>query len=168
MESQEKSIDSIPGWDEYFLNMLSAIKARSKDTSVKFGCVIVGPQHDIRTTGYNSFPRKIRDNVAARYERPEKYLWFEHAERNAIYNAARTGTPLEGCTLYVNGVPCMDCARGAVQVGIERLVYDGKYWDEYIESLKARGVANTWVDHIHKVSELFNEAGVTFEKFYSV
>jgi dCMP deaminase len=86
--------------------------------------LIIGPDHEIRTTGYNSFPRGIDDSVAERYERPEKYFWIEHAERNAIYSAARVGIPLNGCTLYLNWMPCMDCARAIIQSGIKRLVVD--------------------------------------------
>ena len=47
--------------------------------------------------------------------RPTKYLWIEHAERNAICNAARAGTATEGCTIFVEIMPCMDCARAVVQ-----------------------------------------------------
>ena len=48
--------------------------------------------------------------------------WTEHAERNAIYNAARLGISLAGCTCYVNWFPCIDCARAIIQAGIVRLV----------------------------------------------
>ena len=57
-----------------------------------------------------------------RRQRPEKYLWTEHAERNAFYNAARIGVSLKNGTLYVNRVPCPDCARGVVQAGISQVV----------------------------------------------
>lgn len=114
----------IPSWDAYFMNMLPAIAARSKDPNTKTGCLIVGPAHEIRTTGYNSFPRNINDTAPERLERPEKYFWIEHAERNAIYNAARVGIPLGGCTLYLNWLSCMDCARAIIQSGIVRVVVD--------------------------------------------
>ena len=105
----------VPGWDEYYLDICKVVAARSKDPNTQIGCVIAGPAHEIRSTGYNSLPRGIRDDVPERLERPTKYLWMEHAERNAIYNAARCGTPLEGCTLYVEIMPCMDCGRAIVQ-----------------------------------------------------
>ena len=40
--------------------------------------VIVGKNKEIVSTGYNSFPRGINDNLKERQERPEKYYWFEH------------------------------------------------------------------------------------------
>lgn len=142
----------VPGWDEYYLNICKMVAARSKDPNTQIGCVIAGPAHEIRSTGYNSLPRGIRDDVAERLERPTKYLWMEHAERNAIYNAARCGTPLEGCTLYVEIMPCMDCGRAVVQAGIKEVVISrermSQYSSEYFE------------EHFRNVVELFREAGV--------
>jgi dCMP deaminase len=71
--------------------------------------------------GYNGFPRGCDDSVASRYERPDKYLYTEHAERNAIYHAARHGVTLKGCSMYVTLFPCADCARGIIQAGIKKL-----------------------------------------------
>lgn len=114
------------GWTEYFFNLIGPIKSKSKDPNTKVGCIIVGPDNEIRSTGYNSFPRGIIDTYPDRKERPEKYLWIEHSERNAIYNAARVGVPLKGCTIYMEGIPCMDCARAIIQAGIIRIIFDAK------------------------------------------
>ena len=108
-------------WCDYYMKLATTVALKSKDKSTQIGCVIVGPDHEIRSTGYNSFPRGINDNIDARQERPEKYFWFEHAERNAIYNAARMGTSLQGCALYIPWFPCIDCARAIVQSGIVNL-----------------------------------------------
>ena len=108
-------------WDEYFMQMAKLVATKSKDRSTKVGCVIVGPNHEIRTTGYNGFCRGVDDDVDLRHEKPEKYFWAEHAERNAIYNAARNGIPLEGCTAYVTLLPCADCTRGLIQSGVKRI-----------------------------------------------
>lgn len=109
-------------WDKRFLELAGYIGQWSRDRSRKVGCVIVGPQREVRALGYNGFPRGIDDTAAERYERPNKYLWTEHAERNAIFQAARIGTPLEGCTMYLPWFPCMACARAIVQAGIAQLV----------------------------------------------
>lgn len=109
-------------WDDYFMNLATQVAKRCKDRSTKIGCVLVGPDNEIRATGYNSFPRGINDNDDARHQRPEKYFWTEHAERNAIYAAARVGTPLKGCRAYLPWLPCMDCARALVQSGISEVV----------------------------------------------
>ena len=129
---------TVPDWDSYYLAICRVVATRSKDPLTKLGCVIAGPAHEIRSTGYNSFPRGIRDDVTERSERPEKYLWMEHAERNAIYNAARAGTALEKCTIYVELMPCMDCARAIVQAGIEEVVIDADRMSRYSSEFYGR------------------------------
>jgi dCMP deaminase len=143
---------AVPNWDEYYLKVCRVIASRSKDPATQVGCVIVGPAHEIRSTGYNSFPRGIRDDVPERLERPEKYLWMEHAERNAIYNAARAGTPLEGCTIYIEIMPCMDCTRAIVQAGIREVVIDAGRMNQY---------ASEYYDqHFRSARVLLEEAGI--------
>jgi len=142
----------IPGWDKYYLDICRAVAARSKDPNTQLGCVIIGPAHEIRSTGYNSFPRGIRDDIPERLARPAKYLWIEHAERNAICNAARAGTATEGCTLYVEIMPCMDCARAIVQAGIRSVVVSA-------ERMKAYS-SDYYNEHFSMVEVLFGEAGV--------
>lgn len=135
-------------WDSYFMTMANHVASRSKDRSTKVGCVIVGPDNEVRSTGYNSFPRGINDNAPERHERPEKYLWTEHAERNAIYNAARMGTALKGCRAYLPWFPCMDCARALVQAGIVELVAHEPEDNE------------RWREDFKRARVLFAEAGV--------
>ena len=40
-------------WDSYFIKMLDVVKLKSKDTSTQVGAIIVGPNHEIRSTGFN-------------------------------------------------------------------------------------------------------------------
>lgn len=142
----------VPNWDQYYLDICKVVASRSKDPHTQIGCVVVGPAHEIRSTGYNSFPRGIRDNVPERLERPAKYLWMEHAERNAICNAARAGTSTEGCTIYVEIMPCMDCARAIVQAGIADVVVSAVRMAEYSSEY--------YDQHFGLVEVLFGEAGV--------
>lgn len=94
----------------------------SKDPSTKVGCVVIGSSNQVLTQGFNGFPRGANDSLARYMDRAVKYKWIEHAERNAIYNAARTGTSLMGATLYVPWFPCAECARAIVQSGITTAV----------------------------------------------
>jgi dCMP deaminase len=112
----------VADWDSRFMRLALHIAEWSKDRSTKVGCVIVGPANEVRAIGYNGFPRNINDGEQSRHERPLKYSWTEHAERNAIYNAARIGVPLESCRMYLPWFPCMDCARAIVQSGIKELI----------------------------------------------
>jgi|GEM_PF-37876 len=137
--------------DDYFMSMVYLVASPSKDLSTHIGAVIVGPDNEVRSTGYNSFVRGINDDVPERQERPEKYFWFEHAERNAIYNAARVGIPLKGCRMYTNGVPCTNCTRGIIQVGIIEVIVD-KFWDA--------SNSEKWSEEAKRSLLMFGEAGV--------
>ena len=128
-------------WVEYFLNIAEQVKLKSKDQSTQIGAVIVGEDKEVLSTGYNSFPRGLDDSKQERQERPEKYFWMEHAERNAIYNAARIGVSLKNSIIYLtSGLPCMDCARGIVNSGIKTVyckqVCTTKNKDKWDESQK--------------------------------
>jgi len=112
-------------WQEYFRGIAHQVKLKSKDRNTQIGAVIVGSDKEIVSTGYNSFPRGIDDYNRDRQERPEKYYWMEHAERNAIYNAARIGVSTKGCTMYLTcGMPCADCMRGIINAGITKIVIE--------------------------------------------
>lgn len=133
------------------MSMAYLVASKSKDERTHVGAVVVGPNNEIKTTGYNSFVRGLDDNVKERQEKPEKYYWFEHAERNAIYNATLIGTSLKGCKMYTNGVPCMDCARGIVQSGILEVIVD-RDWD------KTNSPED--IEHMKRSLEMFQEVGV--------
>lgn len=111
-------------WDELFILQANLIAQKSKDPSTKVGCVIVSDDNAILSMGFNGFPRGIDETYADRWKRPEKYFWVEHAERNAIYNAARHGISLNGARAYLNWEPkpCADCTRALIQVGIKEII----------------------------------------------
>lgn len=114
---------NIEKWDHRFLALASYIAQQwGKDRSTKVGCILANEHKDILSFGYNGFPRGVNDDVEERHQRPDKYMWTEHAERNAIYNAARRGTITDGCTAYVPWFPCCDCCRALIQAGIKTLV----------------------------------------------
>lgn len=126
-------------WDEFFIQQAELWATKSKDRSTKVGVVVVGEGNAILSAGYNGFPRGVDDDKDERHERPAKYLFTEHAERNAVYNAANIGVSLRGSTVYFNfePIPCADCCRALIQAGVTRLVgykrpFPGKgtQWEE--------------------------------------
>jgi dCMP deaminase len=140
-------------WDRRFLDLARHVGKWSKDQSRQVGCVIVGPSREIRAIGYNGFPRGADDSPdSLRNSRPNKYLWTEHAERNAIYQAARVGITVSGCTMYLPWFPCMDCARAIVQVGISRLI-----------ALQPDVSEETWGEQFLAAKELLDEASVEIQ-----
>lgn len=140
-------------WHSYFMHLAEQVALKSKDSSTKLGAIVVGPDHEIRATGYNSFPRGINDDVPERQVRPEKYKYFEHAERNAFYNAARHGASLKDCTLYCAWLPCTDCARGIIQVGVAKLV------------VKSFDVPSRWALDMATSVTMLKEAGVEIQNY---
>ena len=140
-------------WHYRFMEVATLISSWSKDNSTKTGAVVVGPDREIRATGYNGPVRGVDDDVDERYERPTKYDFFEHAERNAIYNACLCGTSLKGCTIYVTHFPCTDCARAIIQSGIKQVV------THELEQ-NANTPQNTWRDRILYSQQMLKEAGI--------
>lgn len=144
-------------WDEYFTNMLGPVAAKSKDKSRQVGAIVVGASHNILSTGFNGLPRGCHDYRPERDERPEKYYWYEHAERNAIYNAARHGVRLEGATLYVNLFPCVDCARAVVQAGVKRVcapspdLHDKVFGEQFKRSIRMMSEAGVAISRTPSV-----------------
>lgn len=143
-------------WNERFMELAKLISTWSKDESTKVGCVVVGPDKEIRSTGYNGFPRGVNDKIAARKVRPTKYKFTEHAERNAIFNAVLYGASCKGCVMYVTFPPCVDCARGIIQSGIREVIYLDIPDDK---SQKIPG----WRDDLKTSFDMFDEAGVLYK-----
>jgi len=140
-------------WDELFILQAALISQKSKDPSTKVGCVIVNDDNVILSTGFNGFPRNINENHDERWKRPEKYHWVEHAERNAIFNAARVGVSLNGAKAYLNWEPkpCADCTRALIQAGIKEVIGPERKW-------KGAGAGRHYsIDH---AEEMLREAGV--------
>jgi dCMP deaminase len=105
-------------WDEYFMKLAVDVSSRSPDSNTKHGCVIVDSSHKIVSTGYNGFPAGGPDNELPN-TRPEKYDFIIHAEMNAILNAR---CDLRGCSMYITGLPCKNCLKHIVGVGIKKLI----------------------------------------------
>lgn len=121
-------------WDRRFKALAEHIARWSSHRGRHIGAVIVGPDQEIRSTGYNGFPRGVDDTIESRYNRADgsKYLWSLCGERNAVSNAARIGVSVRGCTMYIGSehpdedpaFPCADCAKEIIQAGIATLVCD--------------------------------------------
>lgn len=228
-------------WDKFFIEMAMLISSKSKDPSTKVGCVIVGPDNEVRSTGYNGFPRGVIELADARkhapreiqksfagneymvsctcgdlitlgtarrgnwdnlemmsveedpaslralveshehfnqpelvlhperWERPLKYDFVEHAERNAVYNAARVGIPLKGCRAYLNWEPhpCKDCAKAFIQAGITEVIGPDIDFPNHLKT-EAEGKGLKWDSgdawNFTVSRQMMDEAGVTYTR----
>jgi dCMP deaminase len=84
--------------------------------------------------GCNSFPPGVR-NLPERIAGDNRFIWLEHAERAAIFEAARRGIATDGGTLVSTYFPCTDCARAIVQTGVKTVAtprpeFDDPVWGE--------------------------------------
>lgn len=159
MGETNEEMSPIPGWDELFMRHAYLMATKSKDKSSKIGAVMVR-DGSIIAEGYNGLPRGVNDNKVYRDERPEKYFWYEHAERNTIYNCAKHGIATNGATLYFFATPCADCARAIIQSGIKEIVHH-KQWDDV-------GFNKTdirWKESTQRSLDLLNEGGVSIRWF---
>tara|TARA_R110000851_G_scaffold137610_2_gene273613 strand:+ start:1169 stop:1606 length:438 start_codon:yes stop_codon:yes gene_type:complete len=115
---------------QHYSTLISIAESDSDDLQTQVGCVITDDVGRVLVTSANKFTAGVTatvDNTA----RPEKYDWIEHAERNAIYSAAKKGVSLLDATMYLAVFPCVECARAIAQTGISKL-YTGSIagWDE--------------------------------------
>ena len=117
-------------WDEYFMGVALLAAKRSKDPNTQVGACIVNRSRRILSTGYNGFPYGCSDDTFSwdRSGDDTKYKYVVHAELNAILNAH--GKSLEGARLYVDLVPCNECAKAISQSGISEVVY---LYDKYAD-----------------------------------
>jgi dCMP deaminase len=146
-------------WDDKFIRLAKEISTWSKDPSTQVGAVIINENRRILATGYNGFPRGIRDIEERLSNRDEKYKFVVHAEMNAIYNATFSGVSLDGATLYVWGLPaCSECAKGIIQVGIKRVVMaDVSHLSGDINKVEK------WQKSFEISSALFDEATIEYK-----
>ncbi|MBR59099.1 MAG: hypothetical protein CMH54_13910 [Myxococcales bacterium] len=136
-------------WHQRFIELARHIAGWSKDPSTKVGCVIVGSDREIRSTGFNGFPRGINDTEERLHDREKKYPLICHAEENAIMHAARIGVSLKDCSAYVTWPPCTRCARSLVQAGVREVRYPS-----------GLEIPERWMDDFDLSNQLFQEAGV--------
>ncbi len=141
-------------WEKYLTDICKVVASKSKDRSTKVGCVITGPDHEIRTTGYNGFVRGADDTREDWYQRPLKYEVTVHAEANAVCAAARVGIPLKGCIAYVSLPPCAHCALLLTQAGVKEVKVLG-----YPEGW---ATLDTWKEQFKIAEEIFKEGKISF------
>ena len=152
-------------WDDYFLHLASQVLLKSKDPSTKVGAIITDDKHSIIATGFNGFPRSIEDTEDRLNNRDMKLKLVVHAEMNAVFNAARSGIALKGCTLYLaatdstglvwGGPPCSRCSVEVIQTGINTII-----------SYPKKAVPSRWHEDLVLSESLLNEAGVDYREVY--
>ena len=122
----------------------------SPDPSTQNSAVLAKQNGSVfmETWAVNELPNGVM-STEERWERPAKYHYVEHAERNAIYNAARRGIATRGLVLISPWAACSDCARAIIQAGISQLIrHEHNFLPEH------------WQESITRADEMLLESGV--------
>jgi len=100
------------------VDMPTALRAAASSPNRvrQVGAVLV-TRDGTRITSCNTFPAGVRD-LDERHEGDGRFVWMEHAERHAIFEAARRGVATAAARITTTFFPCIDCARAIVDAGI--------------------------------------------------
>jgi dCMP deaminase len=100
-------------------------------------------------SGFNGFPANISDSFERYNNREFKLAAVVHAEKNALFNAAKNGSTTEGCTAYVTWPPCSQCASALIQAGVSKVICPAP-----------KTAPERWRDNFIFADDLLYEAGV--------
>lgn len=124
----ERFINRRPTINEVLMLQAWSWSFRGTCSRRRVGVVIADERGYIRTNGYNGSLSGMPHCEPHSDHQPCDVS--EHAERNAIYRAARKGISIEGCNVYSTDSPCVGCARGIVQSGITKVFYARPYRED--------------------------------------
>lgn len=114
---------SRPDWDKYFLSLAEQVSTRATCKRAKHGCVLV-IDNTILSTGYNGSPPGTPHCIDSECILINNHCKVcNHAEMNAVCQAAIKGIKTEGSTAYITGDPCCDCLRILLCSKIAKIVY---------------------------------------------
>ena len=154
-------------WDRYFHKTCETIATKSPCLSRKIGALLVrdnsivstgynGPPRGIPHCGHDRFMKDKTLSNLSQYYSPEKisttcprrlmnyksgegiqYCIAQHAEENAVSNAARLGVSTIGTTLYLNSIiPCQKCFGTLINAGVVEIVAESvEFYDPHTELL---------------------------------
>ncbi len=125
-----------PSWDDYFMATAVLLSTRSPCERLHVGCVIVTAgerKNRLVAAGYNGFLPGTPHTSRLREGHEQATV---HAEQNAVADAARRGSSVEGCVAYVTHYPCINCAKILAAAGIAEIRYREDYKnDPFVEPL---------------------------------
>lgn len=138
-------------WATRMLNMAREVASWSKDESTKVGAVITTTDGSPISWGFNGMAMGVNDDIPERHDRPMKYKWMCHAERNAL---DLSNGSVENCVMFVTFSPCSSCAQSIIQRKIKTVVVDTKSSPE--------NAPDRWKEDMLIAKEMLTEAGVEY------
>lgn len=155
-----------PSWDEYFMLQAELAKLRSNCMTRQVGAVIVRGNRQI-ATGYNGTPPGVKNCFDGGCKRCQLRMegkiesgasldrcLCNHAEANAIMHCAILGieTGAEDVVLYTTFVPCLECTKMAITIGIKKIFCLDSYPETDFDLIREAGLQVTKLDkeRIHR------------------
>jgi dCMP deaminase len=131
-----------PKFVELYSDIAERVSKLSSARRLQVGAIVVRDDRII-SIGYNGMPAGWDNNCEHLQEdgtlktRPEVL----HAEMNALMKLARSYESGLGADLFITHSPCMECAKGIYQAGINRVYYSQQYRSrEGIQFLKQSNI----------------------------
>jgi dCMP deaminase len=124
-----------PSWDQYFIEIAQVVARRGNCMKRQVAAVVVKDDRVV-ATGYNGTPKGAKNCNEGGCERCNSLApsgtglddcVCNHAEENAICQAAYHGTSIRDATLYCTHSPCLRCAKLVINAGIKEVVYNADY-----------------------------------------
>ncbi len=120
-----------PSWDKVWMDVADTIARRSRCSRAQIGAVVVSANQRVASTGYNG-PAATLDVEGDCIEwcpRAQGLVPLDnmydtcpsiHAEANALLYVDRSR--IEGGTIYITDVACLQCAKLVSNSGVARVV----------------------------------------------
>lgn len=127
----------------------------STDLSTQNGAVLIAPNMGVVAQGANHFPHGVKP-LPERLQRPLKYAFTEHAERNVLFACSRKGVRTTGLIMVCPWFACADCARAIIQCGVTKVIGHKQMFD---------ATPDHWKESIAYAFAMFEEAGIVTELY---
>jgi dCMP deaminase len=146
-----------PSWDQYFMDITHLVATRSSCLRRQVGALLV-KDRNILATGYNGVPSGIshceatgclRERLKVPSGERHELCRGLHAEQNAIIQAAKHGTNIDGATLYCTTMPCIICTKMIINAGIKKVIYAEGYADDLAREM----IAEAAIEVLHFSNE---------------
>jgi dCMP deaminase len=129
-------------------------RQNSQDRSTHVGALLIDATEDeVIARGANRYPADSLARNEANHERPRKYTFIEHAERDVIFACASMGEQTKGLIMVCPWACCADCARAIVLAGIPLVVAHKQAYDMS---------PDRWRQSLAEGQEILQEGGVVY------
>lgn len=152
MKTLERQLE----YDIAYMKMTYPLKDLSYATRSKVGCIIVSPNGQIVSQGYNGMPCNMPNECEFKDKDGNLKTKIEvlHAESNAISKCAKFSSSTDNATIYVSLSPCIECSKLIIQSGIKRVVFGDWYrTKDGLMILLNAGVKVDYLDVLHRKLE---------------